>query len=170
MKKEYNVSGSFPTYEVRKSDFTKVADIRFTDDMTVTVAYVKGHLEKALEIVNEKETLLAVPEHTLRLIRVSEWLLMSHLYEVSMPNSMQEAQRVEDAFREQYEAVTEDVVKAVTEQGFLIPDPDDFGADLFYDFAHNKKHSIECKTTRHGTPVTITFFPDGTHRWQERKR
>ena len=170
MKKEYNVSGSFPTYEVRNGDFTKVADIRFTDDMTVTVAYVKGHLEQALSVVYEKETLLAVPEHSLRLIRVSEWLLMSHLYEATWPNSNREAQQVEDRLREQYEAVTEDVVKAVTEQGFLIPDPDDFGADLFYDFAHNKKHSIECKTTRYGTPVTITFFPDGTHRWEERKR
>lgn len=170
MKKEYNVSGSFPTYEVRTADFSKVADIRFTDDNTVTVAYVKGHLEKALEVVYEKETLLAVPEHSLRLIRVSEWLLMSHLYEVSMPNSRQEAQQVEDTFREQYEAVTEGVTKAVTEQGFLIPDAEDFGADLFYDFAHNKKHSIECKTTRYGVPVIVTFFPDGTHKWEARRR
>ena len=170
MKKEYSVSGSFPTYEMRTADFSKVADIRFADDNTVTVAYVKGHLEKALEVVYEKETLLAVPEHSLRLIRVSEWLLMSHLYEATWPNSNREAQQVEDRLREQYEAIECDVSECVLGEGFLIPNPDDFGAELFYDFAHNGKKQIECYTTRYGTPVTITFFPDGTHRWQERKR
>lgn len=170
MKKEYNVSGSFPTYEVRKGDFTKVADIRFSDDSTVTVAYVKGHLEQALSVVYEKETLLAVPEHSLRLIRVSEWLLMSHLYETVWPNNNREAQEAEDRLREQYESIKCDVNECVLGEGFLIPNPDDFGAELFYDFAHNGKKAIECYTTRYGTPVTLTFFPDGTHRWQERKR